>query len=112
MGVVERYLAAVASQDWDAFGACVTDDVHRIGPFGDEYQGKGPYTAFLRGLMPTLAGYRMEVDRVVDHGSTAFAELTETIEMDGRLVRTPECLVFDLAPGDRIRRIAIYIRQP
>jgi hypothetical protein len=27
-------------------------------------------------------------------------------------MRTPECLVFDLAPGGRIQRIAIYIRQP
>lgn len=111
MGVVERYLDAVASQDWEAFGTCVTDDVHRIGPFGDEFHGKGPYTTFLRELMPTLAGYRMEVDRVIDLGSTAFAELTETIEMDGRPMRTPECLVFDLAPEGRIRRIAIYIRQ-
>lgn len=111
MGVVERYLDAVATQDWEALASCVTDDVCRVGPFGDEYRGRGAYTAFLRQLMPTLADYRMDVDRVLNFGSSAIAELSETIDMQGRPVRTPECLVFDLAPDGRVSRIAIYIQR-
>ena len=110
MGVIERYLAAVAGQDWATFSDCITDDVCRIGPFGDTYEGKEAYRTFLRDLMPTLAGYRMEVDRVIELGSTAVAELSETVEFGGTPVKTPESLVFDLADDGRIRHIAIYIQ--
>ena len=110
---VRRYLAAVAGQDWDALSACVADDVRRVGPFGDVYEGRQDYLAFLRGIMPTLPGYRMDVDRVLctDGGTTAVAELSETVELEGRPVRTPESLVFDFDAAGRIRRISIYIQQ-
>lgn len=111
-GVVERYLAAVAAQDWDAFQECLTEDVVRIGPFGDRYQGKDVYTAFLRRLMPSLVGYRMEVHRIfpAGDGTTVVAELSESIEIDGKAVVTPECLVFGLGGDGRIRTVAIYVQ--
>ena len=109
---VAGYLAAVARQDWEMVSACVTDGVVRIGPFGDRYEGRGPYVAFLRDLMPRLAGYQMEVHRIltVPGGATVVAELTETVQMEGRLVITPECLVFGLDQSDRIATITIYIQ--
>lgn len=112
MGIVERYLAAVAGQDWEALAACVASDVRRVGPFGDVYEGRDAYVAYLQGVMPTLAGYRMEVDRVVsaEGAPVQVAELSETVELDGRPVRTPESLVFDLDGDGRIRRISIYIQ--
>lgn len=111
MSVVRRYLTAVATQDWIAFSDCLTEDVRRIGPFGDTYEGRDVYLEFLRQLMPTLAGYRMEIDRIlsVADGRVVVAELSETVELDGRAVRTPESLVFDLDDSGRIRHIAIYI---
>ena len=62
--------------------------------------------------MPTLAGYRMDVERVVSAagGRTLVAELSETVELDGRVVRTPESLVFDLDGHGLIHRISIYIQ--
>ena len=113
MSLIRRYLDGVAGQDWDAVSECLTEDVRRVGPFGDVYEGRPAYLAFLRGVMPTLAGYRMDVERVlsVGDGSAAVAELSETVVFDGRPVRTPESLVFDLDPAGRIRHIAIYIQQ-
>jgi ketosteroid isomerase-like protein len=112
-GVVRRYLDAVASQDWDSAQKCLTEDVHRVGPFKDAYAGRDSYLEFLRQLMPTLKGYRMDVERVItgQEGRCAVAELTETVELDGQVVVTPESLVFDLAEDDRIVRIRIYIQQ-
>ena len=106
------YLAAVAGQDWETVAGCLTDEVVRVGPFGDRYEGRGPYVAFLRDLMPRLAGYQMEVHRVLSlaAGATVVVELTETVQMEGRLVVTPECLVFGLDGSDRIATIAIYIQ--
>jgi SnoaL-like protein len=116
MGVVERFLSAMVDHDWDAMGACVTDDVRRVGPFGDAYAGKRAYVAFIAGLLPTLADYRMDVDRVtyVEGKGLAFAELSETVALDGKAVRTPEVLVFGLtgaAEGGLIRTIDIYIQN-
>ena len=106
--VVERFLASMAAHDWEAMGDCVTDDVHRVGPYGDVYDGKAEYVEFISKLLPTLPGYVMQVDRVTyaGDGRLAFAELSETV--DG--VRTPEALVFGL-DGGRIKEIAIYISK-
>ncbi len=111
--LVERFLDAMADHDWAAMGDCVTDDVHRVGPYGDTYDGKENYVAFISGLLPSLPGYLMEVDRVTYTGDgLAFAELAETVELDGRPHRTPEVLVFGLTgrPEPRIRTIEIYIQ--
>lgn len=113
MSVVETYLAAIATQDWETAEACLAPDVVRTGPFGDVYKGRGPYLQFLRDLMPKLAGYEMRVDRVVAgaDGRVVVAELAETVELDGDALATPECLVFDLDPAGQIVRIAIYIQR-
>lgn len=113
MDVVERYLSAVAAQDWDTFAQCISADVVRVGPFGDVYEGRDAYMSFLRNLMPTLVNYRMDVERVVyaDGKGVAIAELSETMDFDGRTVRTPESLLFDLDRDGRIRHIAIYVQR-
>ena len=40
--------------------------------------------------MPKLPGYSMQVHRVVGDGPVAVAELTETVEVDGAPVVTPD----------------------
>jgi hypothetical protein len=112
-GVVEDYLDAVATQDWDRLRAAVRDDIVREGPFGDVYTGVGPYVEFLSALMPTLPGYSMDVAKVtyVDGGRRAFAELSETVEMDNQPLVTPEVLVFDLDGDGLITHVAIYTRR-
>ncbi len=70
--------------DWDTFAGCLADDgFTRVGPFGDVKPTKAEYVAFLSDLMPTLPGYSMDVTRVTYAGSLAFAELSETVEVDG-----------------------------
>jgi limonene-1,2-epoxide hydrolase len=110
--VVERYLSAVVEHDWDTLGGCVAPDVVRVGPFGDTYEGRADYIAFLADLMPRLAGYAMRVDRVLATGGVVSVELTETVTMDGSTTDTAESLVFDVGDDGAITRIAIYIRRP
>lgn len=107
--VIERYLGALVAGDWDTFADCLSDDdFTRVGPYGDVKPTKTEYVAFLSDLMPTLAGYSMDVTRVTYAGSLAFAELSETVEVDGTPLRTPECLAFELADDGRIRRIDVF----
>ena len=108
MGVVERYLEAVTSHDWDALRECVAEDVVRIGPYLDRYEGRDAYAAFIADTMPKLRGYEMEVTRLTYAGdSLAFAELSETVEG----IRTPETLVFELDRDGRIARIEVFIQS-
>jgi ketosteroid isomerase-like protein len=108
-GVIERYLESLVAGDWETFADCLADeDFTRVGPFGDVKPTKAEYVAFLSDLMPTLAGYSMDVTRVTYAGSLAFAELSETVEVDGTALRTPECLSFELADDGRIRRVEVF----
>ena len=113
VGAVHRYLAAIQAHDWEAFAATLADEgFSRTGPYGDTYATKDEYVAFISQLMPTLPGYEMRVDRVTPahDGRSATVELSETVEVDGAPLLTPEALVFDLDPDGRIRRIQIFVQ--
>jgi ketosteroid isomerase-like protein len=112
-GVVGRFLRSMAAHDWETMAECVAEDLVRVGPFGDRYEGRDEYVAFISRLLPTLPGYEMTVDRVTasDGGRLVTVQLAETVDVDGTPVRTPEALVFDLDDAGRIAHIEIYIQQ-
>lgn len=109
---VGEFLTALVAHDWDAVAGLVTDGVRRTGPFGDVYEGRSVYIDFLKGVMSSLQGYRMDIDRILAtrDGTAAVAELSETVVMDGRTIVTPQSLVFDLDATSRIDRVSIYMR--
>lgn len=110
-GVIERFLESLVANDWAGFGACLADDFTRVGPYGDTYSSKNDYVAFLSELMPTLLGYEMEVSRVSYAEGVGFAELSETVEVDGQALRTPECLTFNLTDDGRISRVEVFTQN-
>jgi ketosteroid isomerase-like protein len=112
-GIVERYLDAIASHDWDVVDECIADDIVRVGPYGDRFVGRDDYMAFIADLMPKLKGYAMKLDRVTYVSDVrAYAELSETVEFDGTPMRTPEALVFELDGDGRIARVDVFIQTP
>jgi ketosteroid isomerase-like protein len=111
--IVERYLDAIASHDWDVVDECIADDIVRVGPYADRFSGRRDYMAFIADLMPKLKGYAMKRDTVTYVGDArAYAELTETVELDGKPMRTPEVLVFELNGDGRIARVDVFIQTP
>ena len=109
--VVERFLNAMAAHEWEAMGACLTDDVVRVGPYLDTYVGRDDYVAFLSMMLPTLPGYSLAIERIVAAGDVVTVQLAETVDdPTGTPLRTPEALVFDLAPDGRIARIEVFIQ--
>jgi ketosteroid isomerase-like protein len=112
-GIVERYLDAVVSHDWEVVGACIADDIVRVGPYGDRFAGRDDYLPFISETVPKLKGYSMDLHRVTYAGDRlAFAELSETVELDGTPTLTPEVLVFELNGDGRISRVDIFIQTP
>ena len=111
--VLERYFAALRSQDWASLAECLADDVRRTGPYRDVVEGKQAYVQFLSRVIPTLANYRLEVTRVRKIGdASAIAELTETLDVDGVSRNFPEALLFDFVDEGRILRIDIDVKRP
>jgi SnoaL-like protein len=112
-GAVERYLACLATNDWDGLAATVADEgLIRDGPFCDVVEGKQPYLKFLRGVFASLEGYRLDVRRV-SHVSerVSYVELSETFEIDGIPTEYPECLVFERNDDGLINRVNVFIKQ-
>jgi limonene-1,2-epoxide hydrolase len=111
-GLAVRYLRAVAAQDWPTVAGNLAPGVVRYGPFGhDNVVGAEAYLDYLQRTMPALAGYRLDIDRVTDTGGgRVFAELRESVLVDGAPLLTHECLVLEIADG-RIDTVAIYIRR-
>ena len=90
----------------------MTPDVVRTGPFFDVYEGRDDYIAFISKLMPTLPNYSMEIKSIsyVDDDRRAYAELNETLDVDGASHTTPEVLVFGLT-DNRIATVDIFIKR-
>jgi hypothetical protein len=111
--MAERYLETMVAHDFEAMAECLAEDVVRVGPFGDTYTPRGRYVAFLSKLMPSLPGYSMRIDRVVElePEKLILVELTETVEVEGKPLATPEALVFELDEEGLIAHISIYIQQ-
>ncbi|HEX4539795.1 MAG TPA: nuclear transport factor 2 family protein [Acidimicrobiales bacterium] len=109
--VVEQFLDRMVAHDWAGITDCLAPDVVRIGPFGDTYSPRERYVAFLADLMPQLPNYSMKVARVTYGDARAVAELSETMDVDGAPLETPEALVFDLDARGQIARIAVYIQR-
>jgi limonene-1,2-epoxide hydrolase len=111
---VERYLACMAAHDWDGFAATLADEgLTRDGPFCDRVEGKQRYIDFLRGIIPSLKGYKVKVHRV-SHVSdrVSFVELSETFEVDGVLTECPECILFERDGDGLIRHVSVFIKRP
>ena len=113
-GPVENYLTCMAANDWDGLAATLADEgLVREGPYCDVVEGKEPYVAFLREVLTSLTGYRLDVQRI-SHVSDrlSYVELSETVEVDGSPTKYPECILFEKNDDGLICRVSVFIKQP
>ena len=112
-GVVERYLEFLTAHDWDGLATTIADEgLSREGPFCDLIEGKDHYVAYLRKILTTLTGHRLDVKRVshVDN-RVSFVELTESFEIDGASAAWPECLLFEQNDDGLISHVSVFFKQ-
>jgi hypothetical protein len=63
--------------------------------------------------MPKLESYAMQLHRVTYAGDRrAFAELIETVQLEGKATVTPEVRVSALDSDRRIVRVDVFIQTP
>jgi hypothetical protein len=111
---VEHYLAAMAAHDWAGLADTLADEgLTRDGPFCDPVEGKQPYVDFLCGVISSLDGYQLRVERV-SHVSdrVSFVELSETFGVDGVTTTYPECILFERTGDGLISHVSVFMKQP
>jgi ketosteroid isomerase-like protein len=112
-GVVERYFAAMMAHDWDGLRACLADDFSRDGPYPEHaWRGPDAYVAFVSGLLPGLRNHGVEVTRITPAGHVVHAELTETVELEGRQSTVRIANAFEVTADGRIRHVEVFVRRP
>jgi ketosteroid isomerase-like protein len=92
-------------------GACVAEDVERVGPYRDQKTGRADYQQFLAETIEALDGYRLDVQRIWSDGTHVVAQLSETLTMDGRPRRTDEAIVLDIGDDGLIARVEVYLQK-
>lgn len=113
-GIVENYLTCMAAHDWDGLAATLAEDgLVREGPFCDVVEGKERYVAFLRDVLTSLKGYRLDVRRI-SHVSDeiSYVEVSETVRVGSSSTEYPECILFERNSDGLIRRVSVFIKQP
>ncbi len=112
-GVVERYLECLAAHDWDGLAATIVDEgLVREGPFCEVVEGKAPYVAYLRKILTSMHGHRLEVQRVSHvNARLSFVELTESFVLGGASEQWPECIVFERGDDGLISRVSVFFKQ-
>jgi ketosteroid isomerase-like protein len=111
IATVTRFFERMAAFDWDAMARCVADDVLRVGPYRDVKSGRDDYRDFLATTIEALDGYRLDLQRVWSDGRRAVAQLSETLDVDGRPRRTDEAIVVDLGSDGLIARVEVYLQR-
>ena len=111
IATVTRFFDRMAASDWDAMAACVAEDVTRVGPFRDSKSGRDDYRDFLATTIGALDGYVLDVQRIWSDGERAVAQLSETLNVDGRARRTDEAIVLDVGPDGLITRVEVYLQR-
>jgi ketosteroid isomerase-like protein len=111
VAVAARFFDRMGHFDWEAMGACVAENVDRVGPFRDQKSGRADYQQFLAETIEALDGYRLDVQRIWSDGTHVVAQLSETLTMEGRPRRTDEAIVLDIGPDGLISRVEVYLQK-
>ncbi len=111
---VARYFDSMATHDWTAFRACLTDDFTRVGPYEEHaFPDPDAYVAFLARALPALESQRVEVTRVDRDGDIVHVEVTERVVLPGGTPSTVRVSgTFELAADGRIRFVEVFARRP
>ena len=109
---VDRYFAAMERHDWEELRGCLSDSFSRVGPYEEHAWGTpDDYLAFLRELLPTLKGQRVEVTEEFEEGPLVQVNVTETIEVQGSPHTVRVAGTFRLDQNDRIEHVEVFVRR-
>jgi len=106
--LVDQYLVALDSKDWEGLASTLAPVFERVGPFRDIIGSKDGYVQFLDRVVTPLEDYHLQPVRVVPSDGVVFAEVVESF-VYGEKMEVPEVLVFDVGTDGLIGRVQVYM---
>lgn len=109
---MEAYFEAMERHDWATLRACLAEEFSRRGPY-EEHAWDDPdsYVTFLRDLLPSLTGQRVQITESFEAGDRVQVNVTETIVVDGAPHSVRVAATFELDRDGRIAKKEVFVRR-
>ena len=80
-GVIGQLFERLTAGDWAGYGALLSSDAERIGPWGDRLVGRDRYVEMMAGPLKDGRGTTWDIHQIVysSDGQTAFARVTANL---------------------------------
>jgi hypothetical protein len=115
-GVIERLFDRLTAGDWTGYGALLSPDAERIGPWGDRTVGRDRYVEMMAGPLKDGHGTTWDVHQIVysPDGRYCFARVTANLApgLGMPFERFDQILVFTMDDEGVIRRVEVYWQTP
>jgi hypothetical protein len=115
-GVIERLLDRLTAGDWAGYGALLSPDAERIGPYGDRMVGRDRYVDMMAGPLKDGRGTTRDVHQVVyaSDGQTGFARVTANLGPGLNLPyeRFDQILAFTMDDIGLVCRVEVFWQTP
>jgi hypothetical protein len=107
-----RFFERIGAKDWAGLAPCISPDVRRVGPWGDAWEGREPYLAFLTATVNAMEQYTLDIKRVFSDGTYTVAQLSETWLVDGKLTRYDQAIVVNVGRDGLVEQVECYLQSP
>jgi SnoaL-like domain len=115
-GVIERLFDRMTAGDWAGYGALLSPDAERIGPWGDRLVGRDRYVEMMAGPLKDGHGTMWDVHQIVyaPDGKFAFARVTANLGpgLGMPFERFDQILAFTMDDEGLVCRVEVFWQTP
>lgn len=106
---IEGYRRAWEARDAEGAAALFTEDAtYRASIFEEPHRGHSGVAAYWNSITAPQSEVRVRMGRPFSDGDRVAVEFWTNMKLDGAEVTLPGCLLLDLAPDGRCRRLREY----
>jgi hypothetical protein len=115
-GVIERLFDRLTAGDWAGYGALLSPDAERIGPWGDRMVGRDRYVEMMAGPLNDGHGTTWDIHQIVyaSDGQSGFARVTANLGpgLEMPFERFDQILAFTMDGEGQVCRVEVFWQTP
>jgi hypothetical protein len=115
-GVIEQLLERLTAGDWAGYGALLSPDAERIGPWGDRMVGRDRYVEMMAGPLKDGRGTTWDVHQIMyaPDKQSAFARVTANLGpgLGMPYERFDQILAFTMDDNGLVCRVEVFWQTP
>jgi len=115
-GVIERLFERLTAGDWAGFGALLSPDTERVGPWGDRMLGRDSYVEMMAGPRKDGHGTTWDIHQIVyaPNGRSGFARVTANLGpgLGMPFEQFDQILAFTMDEEGLVCRVEVFWQTP